>query len=506
MEFLDELNKLTNDKFNYLKVSNVEIQKKPPIVTVNFLLTYDILDSLSEEDKLTIKDAVINILPHSMQVEITFSKSYINDEVVKRYVLSYFKEKHPTVMIENSEIDAKVVNGIAFVKINMKSMFYDYFKSMDLLASMTNYMSHKMCNELRLEISDSKKDLDLDTDLATEDSITIISRRIRTDNHEKIVGKAISVRPRYIVDSKDTEENAVYAGEVIEFKRNESKKTGNSYYVFKINDGTGSLVCKAFAKYQGEGDYDKIGIGDEIIVTGRKDLDSFLHDSVLLCKDISKCTIDKSSIILKEDLKTTPMKYVAVHPERYVDYIQDDLFSAGTNSSAVPEYLVGKSFVVFDFETTGLDVSDEVIELGAVKVVDGVISETFSTFVNPHIPIPEKITELTSITDNDVKNAPDMSDVIADFYKFSENSVLVAHNAAFDKKFVDKYAKLNGYLFANRTMDTVEMARKSVFCKNYKLGTLCEHFGINLEGAHRAVNDCLATAKLFIELVKIGKF
>ena len=106
MEFLDELNKLTNDKFNYLKVSNVEIQKKPPIVTVNFLLPYDILDSLSEEDKLTIKDAVINILPHSMQVEITFSKSYINDEVVKRYVLSYFKEKHPTVMIENSEIDA----------------------------------------------------------------------------------------------------------------------------------------------------------------------------------------------------------------------------------------------------------------------------------------------------------------------------------------------------------------------------------------------------------------
>lgn len=58
MEFLDELNKLTNDKFNYLKVSNVEIQKKPPIVTVNFLLPYDILDSLSEEDKLTIKDAV----------------------------------------------------------------------------------------------------------------------------------------------------------------------------------------------------------------------------------------------------------------------------------------------------------------------------------------------------------------------------------------------------------------------------------------------------------------
>ncbi len=505
MEFLDEFNKLTNERFNYLRVSSVNIQKKPPKVIVNFLVPYDILDSYTDEDKKVIEDAVISLIPPSMQVEITYSKSFINDDIVKRYVMNYFKEKHPTVMIETSEIEVAIVNGVAFVKINMKSMFYDYFKSMDLIGSMTKYMSHKMCNELRLEINDSKKDLDLDADLATEDSITIISRRIRTENHEKVVGKEITARARYIVDSKEVEEIAVYAGEVIEFKRNESKKTGNSYYVFKINDGTGNLICKAFAKYKGEGDYDQIEVGDEIIVQGRKDLDTFLHDSVLLCKDISKCKIDKSSIILKEDLKSVPLKYVAVKPERYIDYIQDDLF-ATNESKVIPDYLLGKSFVVFDFETTGLDVSDEVIELGAVKIVDGVISETFSTFVNPHIPIPARITEITSITDKDVKDAPDMSDVIADFYKFSENCVLVAHNAQFDKKFVDKYAKLNGYIFTNRTMDTLEIAHKSVVCKNYKLETLCDYFDISLEGAHRAVNDCLATAKLFIELVKIGKF
>lgn len=505
MEFLDKLNEMTNGKFSYLKVSEVEIQKKPPIVKINFLLPYDILDSMQEEDKNIIYENVVKLLPESMQVEVTYTKSFINEDVVKKYVLSYFKEKHPTVLVEDSEIEIKITNGIAFVKINLKSMFYDYFKSMDLNGSMTTYMSHKMCNEMRLEICDSKKDLNLDTDLATENSITIISRRIRTDNHERIVGKAIAVKPRYIVDSKDVEDNAVYAGEVIEFKRNESKKTGNSYYVFKINDTTGNLVCKAFAKYQGEGDYDKITIGDEVIVQGRKDLDTFLHDSVLLCSNVSKCTIDKSSIILKEDLKSTPLKYVAVHPEPFVDYVQDDLFSTG-EEELVPQYLLGKSFVVFDFETTGLDVTDEAIELGAVKVTDGKIVETFSTFINPHIPIPAKITELTSITDAEVKNAPDMSDVIADFYKFSENCVLVAHNAQFDKKFVDKYAKINGYLFANRVMDTIDMAKKSVLCKNYKLGTLCDYFGISLEGAHRAVNDCLATAKLFIELVKLGKF
>ena len=102
-----------------------------------------------------------------------------------------------------------------------------------------------------------------------------------------------------------------------------------------------------------------------------------MHDSVLLCRDISKCEIDKSSIILKEELKPVPLSYVAVKPEKYTDFVQDDLFGTGNNEAVTP-YLLGKSFVVFDFETTGTDVTDEVTELGAVKIVDGIITETLS--------------------------------------------------------------------------------------------------------------------------------
>lgn len=503
MEFLDKFNELTNEKYMAMRVGSVDIQKKPPVVAVNFLVPYDVLDSYTAEDKESIRQAVVSLLPSSMQVEVTFSKSFIDEDIVRRLMLNFFKENHPTVTIESGEIEVKIVNDIAFVTIHMKSMFYDYFKSVDLVQNITNYMAHKVCNEIRVQIVDSKKDVNFDTDLPTEDSITIVSRKIRTNNHVKIVGKDIAARPRYIIDSKDVEEYAVYAGEVVDFKRHESKKTGNSYYVFKINDTTGNMTCKAFAKYKGEGVYDEICIGDEVIIFGKKDIDTFLHDSVLLCRDISKCEIDKTSIVLKEELKPVPLSYVAVKPEKYVDFVQDDLFGTQETLQVAP-YMLGKSFVVFDFETTGTNVTDEATELGAVKIVDGVITETFSTFVNPHIHIPEKITEITSITDEDVKDAPDMSVVIADFYKFTENCVLVAHNASFDKMFVDKYAKLNGYVFPNHYMDTLAMARKSVICKNYKLGTLCAYFGITLEGAHRAVNDCLATAKLFIELVKIS--
>lgn len=345
----------------------------------------------------------------------------------------------------------------------MKSLFYDFFKSYNVAGSMEEYMSHKFCNEIRVEIKDNKKQIDLDTDLATEDSITIISRKLRTSNHEKIVGKDIIDRAKYIIDCKDVEENAIYAGEVVDFKRMESKKTGNSYYVFKIDDSTGQLICKAFTKYKGEGEYDKIAIGDQIIVKGKVDIDTYLHDSVLMCRDVSRCCIDKTSVILKEELKTAPLKYTSVFPEQYEDFVQTDLFSE--NDNIIPEFLLSKTFVVFDFETTGLDIGSEVIELGAVKVENGVITQGFSTFVNPHMSIPENITELTNITDQDVQNAPSMDEVVADFYKFAENSVLVAHNISFDKMFLDKYAKLNRYLFSNKTMDTLDMAKKVLYAK-----------------------------------------
>ena len=84
MEFLDKFNELTNEKYLPMRVGSVDIQKKPPVIAVNFLVPYDILDSYTEEDKRAIKEATISLLPTSMQVEVTFTKSFIDDEIVKR--------------------------------------------------------------------------------------------------------------------------------------------------------------------------------------------------------------------------------------------------------------------------------------------------------------------------------------------------------------------------------------------------------------------------------------
>ena len=156
------------------------------------------------------------------------------------------------------------------------------------------------------------------------------------------------------------------------------------------------------------------------------------------------------------------------------------------------------SFVVFDIETTGFSSkNDKIIEIGAVKLKDGEIVESFSTFVDPKVNIPYKITELTSITQNMVNGQPTIDEVLPKFMEFVGDSVLVAHNAAFDVGFIKKNLMDMGKTLKNPVMDTVPLARYLYpDLKKVKLNLVAKHLGISLENHHRAVDDAKATAEI----------
>ena len=157
-------------------------------------------------------------------------------------------------------------------------------------------------------------------------------------------------------------------------------------------------------------------------------------------------------------------------------------------------------FVVFDIETTGFNKErDQIIEIGAVKVQNGETIDTFSTFVNPRVPIPERITELTSITDEQVKDAPPIEEVLPEFLKFCEGAVWVAHNAGFDSGFMETKARDLGLGEVSFTViDTLALARGLYNqLKRYTLDAVCKHLGVSLENHHRAVDDAGATAEIF---------
>ena len=162
------------------------------------------------------------------------------------------------------------------------------------------------------------------------------------------------------------------------------------------------------------------------------------------------------------------------------------------------------TYVVFDIETTGLSKEKEMItEIGAVKVADGKIIDRFSTFVNPQRPISAEITKLTGITDDMVKDAPTIENVLPEFLKFCEDTVLVAHNASFDTGFIRIAAERARLGELHHTIvDTLELARALLPELNkHKLDIVCEHLGVTLNGHHRAVNDAEATAEVFIKFL-----
>ncbi len=163
----------------------------------------------------------------------------------------------------------------------------------------------------------------------------------------------------------------------------------------------------------------------------------------------------------------------------------------------------GETYVVFDLETTGLDAKQEKItEIGAIKIENGVMTKTFSALVNPLKPIPENITNLTGISDEMVKDCPDISKVMPDFLEFMGGAIAVAHNAKFDVSFVTEECRRLGLEFNNRVMDTVEIS-KEIFPeeKKHNLEVLCNRLNISLENHHRAVDDATATAEAFIKMM-----
>lgn len=166
-----------------------------------------------------------------------------------------------------------------------------------------------------------------------------------------------------------------------------------------------------------------------------------------------------------------------------------------------------EDFVVLDIETTGLNSEkDKITEIGAVKIRNGKIVERFSSFVNPMVPIPSFIVKLTGITDEMVKDAPPIEAVLLEFVEFINGATLVAHNAPFDLGFIKHYAKVIGEHIHNPVIDTLQLSRKMFpDLGKYRLNIVAKHLGVILENHHRAVDDCKATAEIFIKCMEILK-
>ena len=185
-------------------------------------------------------------------------------------------------------------------------------------------------------------------------------------------------------------------------------------------------------------------------------------------------------------------------------YLVDDLKDVIVNSK---NQQLDDVYVVFDLETTGFSPDkNKIIEIGAVKVERGAITERFSTFVNPEVPIPFHIEELTSIRDDMVMDAQKIEEILPRFLEFCEGAIMVAHNAEFDMSFIRKNCERQQLTAEFTVIDTVALARMLLpHLNRFKLDTVAKALGISLDHHHRAVDDAACTAEIFVKFIQMLK-
>lgn len=365
-----------------------------------------------------------------------------------------------------------------------------------------------------------------------------------------LFGKEFTGTPVKIVDTKIPGESVIVEGNIFNIEPREIK--GEKYIVsFDITDKSDSTTVKFFVKrsvFDNELK-DKIKKDAYLRVQGEVQFDKYAKEINIMAKAIMTAQAPPPRMDTAEEKRVelhlhtqmssmdgvTPVKTyikraiewghkaIAITDHGVVQAFPDAMNAADKSDLkviyGVEAYLIDDlgnavfsprgqnlddTYVVFDIETTGLSKEKEMItEIGAVKVADGKIIDRFSTFVNPQRPISAEITKLTGITDDMVKDAPTIENVLPEFLKFCEDTVLVAHNASFDTGFIRIAAERAGLGELHHTIvDTLELARALLPELNkHKLDIVCEHLGVTLNGHHRAVNDAEATAEVFIKFL-----
>jgi DNA polymerase-3 subunit epsilon len=208
---------------------------------------------------------------------------------------------------------------------------------------------------------------------------------------------------------------------------------------------------------------------------------------------------------VQEQMEATQILQNDSRPE-YYDF---DLFKTSDQSSALDDRLLSElSFTVFDTETTGLNPSegDEIIQIGAARIVNSKLlrQESFEQLVNPGRLIPAAGIPIHGITQDMVRGKPPITEVLPAFYSFAQDTVLVAHNAAFDMKFLQLQEANTGLVFGHPVLDTLLLS--AVVHPNHdahSLEAIAERFNINVLGRHTALGDAFVTAEVWLRLVPL---
>ena len=511
------------------------------------------IEFVTENKELKLEDEEIKTIAiraiERLKSRNTTSKSFLcfyKVYVKNNYIIIELNDEHIKFMLEEVKISSKIESILAEYGLKDYKIMFSVGDFSKELLNVEEKIKADM--EKQQNIISSEREKIIKENSVTETQVYKAKNDFKRGSKTKdIKGDVISIKDFY--DLYDGEP-CIVQGEIFSIE-GMVLKSGKTLKTIRITDGESSLTSKIFLD---ENDNLDISEGKILKLSGKVQMDTYAGNEKTLM--INTVNIIEKEVIKKEDTAEEKMVELHTHTKMSemvgVTDVEDLIKRAkeyGHKAIAITDYSVVHSypaayktakklskdddkmkvifgcemymiddealmitnpkdkkideeeFVVFDIETTGLNShTNKIIEIGAVKIKAGRIIDRYSQLINPGISIPYHITEITSITNEQVANQPKIDEVIGKFVDFIGDAVLVAHNAPFDMGFIKRDIKeyLNIDL-ENSVIDTLQMAR-DLFpdFKKYGLGDLNKSLGLALEKHHRAVDDSQATANMFI--------
>ncbi|MCF6460506.1 PolC-type DNA polymerase III [Clostridium sp. Cult3] len=523
-------NKIVSEKV----LDNIENVLKSRFDEFNLLLMIEYeIDSSIEN----IMDVYWENILYFIEKEIPSSSSWIEEldfHIIDNSIVIHVTNRVINYALENNKIPLKI-----------KKKLMDEFK-IDLDVILDNSKILENGDEIIKKTIEEEKIISLETiKNIKNDTEKKKNNKTLVTSGDYVFGKKIREEPMKIKDITTETGTAVIVGEIFHLETRDIR--GNRKLVtFNITDLTDSMTIKVFLT---EKQFDEFiaNVKEDLYVKVEGDIifDNFSKHLVLMLKSLNLLekeermdTFEKKRVELHLHTQMSSMdgitsfkklakrakkwghKAIAITDHGVVQGFPEAM-EAGAELGlkiiyGVEGYLINdnkpiitnynedevyNTYVVFDIETTGLSpTNDRITEIGAVKIKDGNIIDEYSQLINPERPIPNNIVKLTGITDEMVANKPKIEEVLPDFKKFIQDSVLVAHNASFDIGFLrEGFLRLEKSL-ENPIIDTLELTR-ALFpqLKRHRLDVVAKHLNVSLVNHHRAVDDAKATAEIFLK-------
>jgi len=502
-----------------LRLDNAEFLKSKDECILTFI--YPDYQKLNDEQKDAITNLVAPVFVDKFKYAVKFRCSSFDNEIFKTELREFLLAEYKALASVINDEDVEFTQNENSITLNIlcDAITGDILKTQGFVESLANYLTHKFFYDFKVHIDATKQnnyeDLQDTKILNMGQSLSYVldkeSRinKLEVTDIQEFLGKQMNIQPTFIAKLPHNDgEMVAIAGIVsrlmmVNYQKKPTKEgeqaVEKTKFSFTITDASGSVEIVMFPNEKDLKSLELIKDGQELMVGGVtsnfKDRFNIRGRNINFCKVLTQ----KWEYIYR----TENPDYIFIKPEPLSEVAQMDLFSMSKCNENQNEFWKDNEVVMFDLETTGLDPKAcQIIEIGAVKIVNGSCVETFQTLVNPKETISNEITNITHITNEMVSDAPTIEEVLPDFYKFVSGSVLSAYNISFDSQFIKNIGQKLRYQFNNKQIDALDLARKKVpSLHNYKLGTVVKALNIELINAHRALADAIAAAKVFIKLI-----